>query len=220
VQTAGFLRLQGVGAAAWVQTSAPERFTRVDVAEAGDTRLVQEEVLQGTFRCGEQLSKTIRGEVARETVDAKNVQARANIDGFPVVNAAEVAAIGKTKDTFVQFESDIDMRAGLTLIGALEQFLAVDKPEKLAVELKVHGEQSAIQNEEHIFAPAIDDANATALSFAAHKRIGLRLRGDGVKDMDTTDSPALDKRTQRANNGFHFREFRHGRYGIKIRVLT
>jgi len=59
----------------------------------------------------------------------------------------------------------------------------------------MHRQQAAVQNEKHIFAFAIDGANAAALGLAGDMRSGLRLRGDGVKDMNTADSPALDEGT-------------------------
>jgi hypothetical protein len=75
----------------------------------------------------------------------------------------------------------------------------------------VHGEQAAVQNEEHVFGLAISGADAAPLGLASNMRRGLRFYGDSVKDMDTTDSPALDERAESANNSFHFREFRHVR---------
>src|SRR5713101_3650662 len=75
----------------------------------------------------------------------------------------------------------------------------------------MHGQQAAIQDEQNIFALAIDDANATALGMPGETRSGLRLCGDGVKDVNATDSPALDEGTEGAYDSFHFREFRHGR---------
>src|SRR6266849_879522 len=75
----------------------------------------------------------------------------------------------------------------------------------------MHGQQAAVQNKKNIFAFAIDGANAAALGMASEMRGSLRLRGDGVKDVNATDSPALDEGTEGAYDSFHFREFRHGR---------
>ena len=76
----------------------------------------------------------------------------------------------------------------------------------------MHGQNAVVQNEQHVFGSALDGANAAALHMACEVRSGLRLCGDGVKNMNTTDSPTLDERTEGAYDGFHFREFRHGRW--------
>jgi hypothetical protein len=82
----------------------------------------------------------------------------------------------------------------------------------LAIEFEMHREQAAGQNEKNIFALAIHDANASALRVASDIRSGLRLCGDSVKDVNATDSPALDERSKCTNDSFHFREFRHEGY--------
>src|SRR5260370_2742520 len=73
----------------------------------------------------------------------------------------------------------------------------------------MHCQQPAVQDEKHILAFAIHDANAATLGLKGDARSGLRLRGDRVKDADATDSPTLGEGTERANDRFHFREFRH-----------
>src|SRR5713226_3230671 len=75
----------------------------------------------------------------------------------------------------------------------------------------MHGQQAAVQDKKNIFALAIGGANAAALGMPGEMRSGLRLCGDGVKDVNATDSPALDEGTEGAYDSFHFREFRHGR---------
>src|SRR5260370_13657114 len=75
----------------------------------------------------------------------------------------------------------------------------------------MHCEQAAVQNEKYIFAFAIDGSNAAALDLASNMRSGLGLCGDGVKDVNATDSPILDQGTERSNDGFDLREFRHER---------
>jgi hypothetical protein len=138
------------------------------------------------------------------------------------VNAAEVAAIGETEDAFVQFEGDIHMHALFTMVGAFQKFFATRKPEELAIEPKMHCQQAAVQDEKHVLAVAIDGANAAAFGMAGDMRSGLRLRGDGMKYVNATDSPALDKGTERTDDSFHFREFRHERctvYGVKNPAL-
>src|SRR5438876_11399846 len=67
------------------------------------------------------------------------------------------------------------------------------------------------QAEKQVFAFAIDYENALSLSMTRNMRSGLRFCGNGMKDVNATDSPTLHKGTKRAGNGFHFRKFRHGR---------
>jgi hypothetical protein len=55
----------------------------------------------------------------------------------------------------------------------------------------MHGQNAVVQNEQYVFGSAIDGANAAALRMACEVRSGLRLCGDGVKDVDATDSPTL-----------------------------
>src|SRR5258708_2098103 len=75
----------------------------------------------------------------------------------------------------------------------------------------MHCQQAAVQNEKHIFAFATDGSYAAALDLASDMRSGLGLCSDGVKDVNATDSPILDQRTERSNDGFDFREFGHER---------
>src|SRR5437660_11351467 len=66
------------------------------------------------------------------------------------------------------------------------------------------------QDEKQVFAFAIDDENALSLSMTRDMRSGLRFCGNGMKDVNATDSSTLDEGTKRAGNGFHFRKFGHG----------
>jgi hypothetical protein len=81
----------------------------------------------------------------------------------------------------------------------------------LAIEPKMHCQQAAVQSEKHIFAFAVDGSYAAALGMVGKMRSGLGLCGDGVKDVNATDSPILDQGTERSNDSFDFREFRHDR---------
>src|SRR5260370_30721266 len=79
------------------------------------------------------------------------------------------------------------------------------------MESKMHCQQGAVEEEKHIFAFSIDGANAAVLGVAGDMRNGLWLRGNRMEDVNATDSPTLNERTERANDSFHFREFRHDR---------
>src|SRR5712692_9328517 len=75
----------------------------------------------------------------------------------------------------------------------------------------MHGQDAAVQIKKNIFAFAIDGANAAALGMAGEMRNSLRLCGDRMKDVNASDSPGLDEGTERADDSFDFREFRHER---------
>lgn len=48
MEAAGFGGAEGIGAAAGMETSVPEGFAGVDIADAGDAGLIEQEVLEGT----------------------------------------------------------------------------------------------------------------------------------------------------------------------------
>jgi hypothetical protein len=50
------------------------------------------------------------------------------IGGFPDVNAAEVAAISESEDTFVQFEGNVHVNTVFTLVSKFQKFFAIGKP--------------------------------------------------------------------------------------------
>jgi len=75
----------------------------------------------------------------------------------------------------------------------------------------MHGHEAAVQSEKSIFAFAIDRSNAAVMGVAGEMGSGLRLGGNGMKDVHAKDSPALDKRAERADDCFYFREFGHKR---------
>jgi hypothetical protein len=127
------------------------------------------------------------------------------------MNAAKVTAIRETENTIIKFESHIHVDTVFMLVGALQQFFGICKPHKLAIKAKMHRQQAAVHDEEHIFASAIDSPNAAALGSADDMSNGLRLYGDGVKNVNATDSLPHHERPECANDSFYFRQFRHER---------
>jgi len=75
----------------------------------------------------------------------------------------------------------------------------------------MHRQEAAVQNEKKIFAFAINDANALSLGMTRDIQSGLRLCSNGMKEVNATDSPTLHEGTESTSDGFHFREFGHGR---------
>jgi hypothetical protein len=111
------------------------------------------------------------------------------------VNAAEVTAIGETENPSVQFEGNIHVHPFLAMVGALEKVFSTREPQELAIEPEMHGKQAAVEHEKHVFPLAIDGANAAPFGMAGDMPGGLRLRGNWMKDVNRTDSAALDKGT-------------------------
>jgi hypothetical protein len=97
------------------------------------------------------------------------------------------------------------VHAIFTLVGTVQQFFAICKPKKLAIEAKVHRKQPAVQDEKYILTFATDAVNTAALGKACNERGGLRFRGYRVKDMNAADSSPSQQGTERANDSFHFR---------------
>src|SRR5258708_34224346 len=115
-----------------------------------------------------------------------------------------MAAIGKSEDTFVQFESNINVHAIFAPVGTLQQFFVICKPMKLAVEPEMHCQQPAIQNEKAVLAFATDSANAPAFATVDNVRSGLLFRGYLGKTLNETDRATSPQRPERANVCFPF----------------
>jgi hypothetical protein len=107
------------------------------------------------------------------------------------MNAAEMAAVGKAENALAKFECHINVDAIFGLVGPLKKFLCIRKPDKLAIEAEVQGEQAAIQNKENVFASAIHTLNVAARGELSHTCCGLRFHGDGMQDVDAADALPL-----------------------------
>jgi hypothetical protein len=73
----------------------------------------------------------------------------------------------------------------------------------------VHREQAAIENEKKIFASALNSMDLPAFRGARELRRCLRLRGNGMQNVDAANPATLDERAECARDGFDLREFRH-----------
>src|SRR5258708_202014 len=97
-------------------------------------------------------------------------------------------------------------------VGATEYLFRVVEPHELAVKAKVHRQDAAVEIEKKVFAFALNRADVPAFRDACDLRGLLRLRGDGMQDMDAANPATLDERAKCARYGFYLREFRHGLY--------
>jgi hypothetical protein len=82
----------------------------------------------------------------------------------------------------------------------------------------MQGEQAAIQNEENVFASTLHTLNASARPELSYMECGLWFDGDGMQNVDATDTLPLNERTQRADDSFDFREFWHESGGSGTRL--
>lgn len=129
--------------------------------------------------------------------------------GRPNLNAAEVAAINETEDALREFESDVDVDAGGSLIGDGKHLFCIGKPEKLAVEFEMQGDDCIWELEEEIFSASFYSEDS--LAFGSSCEVGgvLRFCGDRVQDVDAADSLTLDERAEGSCDSFYFGEFGH-----------
>lgn len=78
------------------------------------------------------------------------------------MDAAEMAAIGEAEDAIVQFERYVHVYSILRLVGATEHLFRVAEPQELAVEAKVHRQDTVIESEKKVFAFALNRADVPA----------------------------------------------------------
>ena len=101
------------------------------------------------------------------------------------MNAAEVTAVGKAKDTAIEFERYVNMSVLRLAVCPGDQLSGRAEPQEPAIEAKVDDEDAAIQFEQQVFTKPRDGANGLFLCRPSNVRERLRLRGDGVEDADT-----------------------------------
>ena len=111
MEAASFDGAQGIRGAARVEAGVPERFAGVDIADAGDTSLVEQKILEGTLRRSQELGESGGGEIAGNGIQTQTGESGTGPFRFPGLNSAEMARVGKTENATVQFEGNIDMDA-------------------------------------------------------------------------------------------------------------
>ena len=127
------------------------------------------------------------------------------------MHAAEMAAVRKAEDTGPEFKCDVDVNAIFGLIGALQEFIRAGKPEELAVEAEMQGQEAAIQNEENVLTFASDAANSAVRSKAGQAEWGLWFHSDGMQNVNGANALFLDQRAQSPYDGFDFGQLGHKR---------
>jgi hypothetical protein len=136
------------------------------------------------------------------------------------VNAAEVPAVGETEDAAIQFEGDIDMNAAIRHVCFREHFLAVRKPEELAVQLEVQRYEALIETQQDVFGSSFDGAYALSLRESRKAGWRLRLGRDGMQDVDAANTPTFDERPQGTDYCLNLGEFWHEKESFLRRPVS
>ena len=140
-----------------------------------------------------------------EGVDAQGTDASRGRPRFEEVNTAEVTAVGEAEDAAVEFQCDVDVNVLRSAVCPGEHFFGRGEPEKPPVEAEVDDDHAAIEFEQEIFSIASDGANGLLVRRLNEARRRLRLCGDGMKDVDATDSFSVDERAKSLCDCFDFR---------------
>ena len=91
----GFFAAEGIRGTARIETGVPESFNGIDIADACNPGLIQEELFQWAAGSGEALVKKRRRELRRERVEAERTQGSASGNRWPVVHSSKMALIGE-----------------------------------------------------------------------------------------------------------------------------
>jgi hypothetical protein len=198
IECLGFVGFQRVREPERAELRVPKSFARVDVANAGDVRLIEKKFFERAARLRNQPRERVRGELGRHRVDAEFVVGRARGERWPRVNAAEMPAVREGKDAFVEFQGDVDVNAGVgLLVCARVDFLCVRKVNEMPVESEMHFDRRAVvEHEKQIFPFALNGVDtATGEEFRDVRR-RLRQHGDRMENFDAANFARLDERPQ------------------------
>ena len=150
MQAANFGGAQRICGAARIESGAPERFAGVDVADAGDARLIDERDFHGAIRAAENIREGFPGKTWRERVRAEGCDAGNFLRGPMPLDAAEMPRIDERESAAIELEENVHVNVrGRQLRGCVE-------PEELAVEAKVEDEAASGKREKQIFSATLD----------------------------------------------------------------
>jgi len=158
--------------------------------------------------------------LAGQRVNAKGPKAAAGLAGLEEMHATEVTAVGEAKDAAAEFEGNVNVNVLRLAICRGEQLFGRAEPQEPAIEPKVDDKDAAIQFEQQVFAKPSDAANGLFLRRPRNLRGRLRLRRDGVEDVDAPNCAVAHERTNSLCHCFDFRKFRHGERIVKKPAST
>src|SRR5215469_13202736 len=145
MELCGVATIEGIGGLPRIEARVPQRFARIDVADARDARLVEQELLERAPGARYEAMERVRGELGIESIDTQLAQRRAGLFGFPGMDPAEMALVGEAQHSLAEFKGGVHMHAIRSGIGFFQQFVRARKPNQLAVEAKMHPNQAAIE---------------------------------------------------------------------------
>lgn len=111
------------------------------------------------------------------------------------MDAAEVATVGEAQNAAAEFESYVNVDIAWRAIRFCLEVTRGAKPEELAVETEMQGEEAAIKFEEEVFALARYGTNRLVFC-SANEVIGfLSFCGNWVQDINAPNLFAVNQRT-------------------------
>lgn len=139
----GLCFVERIGPAPRIDASVPHGLARIDVANSGDARLVEQEFFDWTPGSGEEFGKARGSEFFGEGVDAESLQTRTLLARLEKVNPPEMAPIGKSEHATIEFERDVDVDVMGPDVRFGHELLRRRKPEKPPVEAKVENKNAS-----------------------------------------------------------------------------
>src|SRR5581483_4412976 len=204
VQPRGALGREGVGAAARGDRGVVQRLARVDVADAGEARLVEQERLDVAARGAELRAQVAGGERGIERVEAENLQLRRRRQIRSVITAqnaesarVDVAQLGGA------FERKHRVRVRAARLGArLDQ--------QVAAHAEVD-EQHVLRREidQQVLADAADGVDARVLARGAQAGAIDRAAQRKARGLDAEHAAADEVRLQAARHRLDLGQLRH-----------
>jgi hypothetical protein len=184
-----------------MQVGGPEGFIHIDIAQAGDTALIEQEGFQSAFEAGEPFAENREGKGAKERLGAEVGQVGLGIrDDQPAPELAGVAVAQAA--AVIKRENDAVMGGGRGIRGC---------PVELAGHAEMNeqiGAAGKMQNDE--LSPAFDRGDGLILE--PGDKLGRSERGDGTmpEDLDFAEGAATNAGpAQIAHNRFDFGQFGH-----------
>ena len=101
------------------------------------------------------------------------------------MDAPEVAAIGEAEDTAIEFKGDVDVNVVRRAVGLCLKVACGVKPEELAVETEVKGDEAGIEFEEKVFAVASNRVDGLVCCRSGELCRFLRFGDDWMEDMNS-----------------------------------
>src|SRR5512136_267480 len=185
-----------------MEASLEERLVGVDVADAGDKGLIEEQRLDPSPAAGEDRAESLGPDLERLGAEAGQLAAGALRLALEAEQEAELADVAETDLVAPVLEADHQP-------DVLVARRAFGREQELAGHLQVEDERprALALDEEHL-APAPDAQNAAAAQ-GLERLPAARPEERPVEQIDPGDGPALDAGLERAGDGLDFGQLGH-----------